>query len=216
MLFSRRPSRDTCADSLPSFFSPLGQSGHRPSRLVADPVGLWEQGHALFRDSPKTFPVPFLEGDVFDPAFLAAQPPPSAPLPHNPPALDAITSLNPLRGHVAAVYMGKFLHIFDEAGQARLARALAGLLSPEPGSILFGVQGALPVRGPFKPGTSDWTMFCHSPESLGALFEEAFGGKGKIRFESRMITEPGGPTYFDTWPGNERPFVCQEWSVTRL
>ncbi|KAI0716164.1 hypothetical protein C8T65DRAFT_125382 [Cerioporus squamosus] len=180
--------------------------------------GLYKEGHALFRDSPETFPVPFIEGDVLDPGFLDIQEPlTTATAPTDaPPELSTVTSLNQLRGHVSAVYMGKFLHIFDEAGQAQIAHALAGLLSPEPGSMLFGVQGALPESGPWKPTSSDWTMFCHSPESLGRLFEEAFGGADKIRFQSRMITEPGGPTYFDTWPGNERPFTCQEWSVVRL
>ncbi|PIL30034.1 hypothetical protein GSI_07946 [Ganoderma sinense ZZ0214-1] len=183
--------------------------------------GLYTEGHNLFRDTPDTFPVPFLQGDVLDPAFLAiAEPLPtdSEAIPaESAPSLTGLTSLNPLRGHVSAIYLGKFLHVFDEAGQAHIARALAGLLSPEPGSILFGVQGALEERGPFNPaGSPDWTMFCHSPESLGRLFEDAFGGPGRIRFESRMVEEPGGPTYFDTWPGNKKPFTCQEWSVVRL
>ncbi|PIL30037.1 hypothetical protein GSI_07949 [Ganoderma sinense ZZ0214-1] len=161
--------------------------------------GLYKEGHSLFRDTPDTFPVPFLQGDVLDPAFLAIpEPLPMDAIPTEPvPSLTGLTSLNPLRGHVSAVYLGKFLHVFDEAGQAHIARALAGLLSPESGSILFGVQGALEERGPFSPACSDWTMFCHSPESLGRLFEDAFGGPGRIRFESRMVEEPGGPTYFD-------------------
>ncbi|KAI1787643.1 hypothetical protein LXA43DRAFT_702318 [Ganoderma leucocontextum] len=180
--------------------------------------GLYKEGHALFRDTPTTFSVPFIQGDVFDPNFLAiAEHLPMYTVPTEPvPSLTGLTSLNPLRGHVSAVYMGKFLHVFDEAGQAHIAKALAGLLSPEPGSILFGVQGALEERGPFTPAGSDWTMFCHSPESLGNLFEDVFGGPGAIKFESRVVEEPGGPTYFGTWPGNQKPFTCQEWSVTRL
>ncbi|KAM5536370.1 hypothetical protein V8D89_009968 [Ganoderma adspersum] len=180
--------------------------------------GLYKEGHRLFRDTPTTFPVPFVQGDVFDPNFLTiAQPLSADALPRAPtPALTGLTSLNPLCGHVSAIYMGKFLHVFNEAGQAHIARALAGLLSPERGSLLFGVQGAVEERGPFTPAGSDWTMFCHSPESLGKLFEDAFGGPGTVRFESRMVEEPGGPTYFDTWLGNEKPFTCQEWLVTRL
>ncbi|KAI0752414.1 hypothetical protein C8Q80DRAFT_1334865 [Daedaleopsis nitida] len=167
--------------------------------------GLYKEGHALFRGTPETFPVPFIEGDVFDPAFLEPREPfTSETAPSDaPPALVGLTSLNPLRGHVSAVFMGKFLHLFDEAGQARIARAVAGLLSPLPGSMLFGVQGALEEMGQFCPQRTDFTMFCHSPESLG-------------HFESRLTKEPGGPTYFDTWPGNTQSFVCQEWSVTRL
>ncbi|KAI0757744.1 hypothetical protein C8Q80DRAFT_1091298 [Daedaleopsis nitida] len=189
------------------------------SCLATDLRGsLYNEGHALFRDTPETFPVPFIEGDVFDPAFLEPREPftaetaPTDP----PPALGSLTSLNPLRGHVSAVFMGKFLHLFDEAKQAHIARALAGLLSPVPGSMIFGVQGALAEMGQFRPTGTEFTMFCHSPESLGKVFEDACGGPGRIKFESRLTTEPGGPTYFDTWPGNTQPFVCQEWSVTRL
>ncbi len=129
-------------------------------------IGLYKEGHNLFKDTPDTFPVPFIQGDVFDPTFLAIIEPSSkdaAPT-DSVPALKGLTSLNPLRGHVSAVYMGRFLHVFDEAGQAHIAKALAGRLSPEAGSILFGVQGALEERGPFTPVGSDWTMFCHSPE----------------------------------------------------
>lgn len=189
-----------------------------PTRADPNPLGLYKEGHNLFKDTPDTLPVPFIQGDALDPNFLAVTEPlskNSAPI-EPVPTLKGLTSLNPLRGHVSAVYMGKFLHVFDEAGQAHIAKAVAGLLSPEPGSMLFGVQGALEERGPFTPAGSDWTMFCHSPKSLGKLFEDAFGGSGTIKFESRMVEEPGGPTYFDTWPGNLKSFTCQEWSVIRL
>ncbi|THH16275.1 hypothetical protein EW146_g4351 [Bondarzewia mesenterica] len=39
------------------------------------PLGLWNLGHDLFRSTPESFPVPFIEGDVFDPSFLEAVPP---------------------------------------------------------------------------------------------------------------------------------------------
>ncbi|KAI0321912.1 hypothetical protein OF83DRAFT_1050413 [Amylostereum chailletii] len=208
-----------CASSLGSDVRKAVLDGYPIQSCLATDLrgGLWQQGHALFKSTPESFPVPFIEGDVFDRAFLDVVPPFSADAPPlgPPPALEAVTSLNPLRGHVSAVFMGKFLHLFDEAGQAHLARALAGLLSPEPGSILFGVQGAQPERGPFTPTSSDWTMFCHSLESWKELWEGVFG-PGKVKVETRMVTEPGGPSYFDTWPGNTKPFTCQEWSVTRL
>ena len=164
--------------------------------------------------------MPFVAGDVFDPAHLETVPPFYAP-PETPvPQLNTLTSLNPLRGHVSAIHASLFFHLFDEEKQLQLARKLAGLLSPEPGSVIMGAHGGRPEKGlrteVMRPNSHGITMFCHSPESLGRLFEHAFGGPDKIKFESRLITEPGGPTYFDTWPGNQKPFTCQEWSVVRL
>ena len=185
--------------------------------LLTQLAGLWEQGHVLFRSTPASFPVPFIEGDVFDRSFLDVGPPfakGSHPT-DSAPALSEVKSLNPLRGHVSAVFMGKFMHLFDEAGQRHIAAALAGLLSPEPGSMIFGVQGALPERGLFVPTNTGWSMFCHSPDSWKELWEDVFG-KGTVEVKSRLVTEPGGPDYFETWPGNTKPFQCQEWSVTRL
>ncbi|TFY76056.1 hypothetical protein EWM64_g7955 [Hericium alpestre] len=49
--------------------------------------GFWDLGHKLFNTTPETFPVPFIPGDIFNPAhlqpaepFTAASPPP-APAP---------------------------------------------------------------------------------------------------------------------------------------
>ncbi|KAJ7853571.1 hypothetical protein B0H14DRAFT_3654160 [Mycena olivaceomarginata] len=44
---------------------------------------LWDLGHELFNSTPATFPVAFLAGDAFDPAFLEPFPPltPSSDVP---------------------------------------------------------------------------------------------------------------------------------------
>ena len=63
-----------------------------------------------------------------------------------PPELSTVYSLNQLRGHVSAVYMGKFLHSFDEAGQAQIAHALAGLNSVT-GRL---EEGAVPYHVPMS------------------------------------------------------------------
>ncbi|KAH9928839.1 uncharacterized protein B0H18DRAFT_1094050 [Fomitopsis serialis] len=39
----------------------------------------WHLGYRLFKDSPEGFPVPFLQGDVLNPAFLDPSPPVYAP-----------------------------------------------------------------------------------------------------------------------------------------
>jgi len=131
------------------------------------------------------------------------------------PSLSSITSLNDLRGHVSAVYTGAFFHLFLEAEQEQIARALAGLLSPEPGSMLLGVHGAQSTKGFWSPTGHDYRMFCHSCDSWKELWEEIFG-KGNIQAKAQLRREIGGDSYFDTWPGNQSPYHVMEWSVTRL
>ncbi|KAH9836551.1 uncharacterized protein C8Q71DRAFT_47602 [Rhodofomes roseus] len=180
-------------------------------------AAFWELGHKLFNDSPETFPVPFLAGDAFSPAFLQ----PSAPfyaLPSTPaPALKALTTLTPLLGHVSAIHASSFFHLFNEAQQAALARALAGLLSPEPGSVIFGSHGGRSkkgLRGEVARGL--WRtepMWCHDPESWEALWDGEVFERGTVRVEAVLkeghsrwegVSEDGGV------PGS------LVWSVTRL
>ncbi|KAI6140579.1 hypothetical protein BKA82DRAFT_4209955, partial [Pisolithus tinctorius] len=52
-----------------------------------------------------------------------------------PPDLSTLTSLNPLHGHYSIMYASHSMHIFTEKQQVHLGYALAGLLSPEPGSL---------------------------------------------------------------------------------
>lgn len=89
----------------------------------------WDIGHKLFKSTPESFPVPFVQGDVFDPKHIApASPlytPPSTPRPD----LSTLASLTPLQGHVSAIHVAAFFHLFQEDGQLKAARALASLLS---------------------------------------------------------------------------------------
>lgn len=160
--------------------------------------------------------MPFLEGDVFDQAFLAPvapftlQSPPSTPRPN----LKALTSLNPLRGHVSAIFAGSFIHLFPEESQTQVARSLAGLLSPEPGSMLLGIHVGLVEKG-FWAANLDYKLFCHSPESWKELWEGIFG-KGKVEVKAELKPQVGGLDHFGTFPGNTQPIYLMEYSVTRL
>ncbi|KAL5492120.1 hypothetical protein ACEPAI_3567 [Sanghuangporus weigelae] len=115
---------------------------------------LWDIGHEMFRSTPETFPVPFIEGDVLDPSFFLDTFPPvmsegttMVPSARQPVSLDRVKNLNELRGGVSAIFAGAFFHLFTEVNQERIARGLAGLLSPSPGSMLLVVHGGKTTKG---------------------------------------------------------------------
>ncbi|PIL24450.1 hypothetical protein GSI_14204 [Ganoderma sinense ZZ0214-1] len=180
----------------------------------------WELGHKLFKSTPETFPVPFLPGDAFDPAFLEPTAPftASRPPPAPRPDLATLTALNALRGHVSAIHASAFFHLFDEERQTQLAHALAGLLSPEPGSMLIGGHRGQPVAGvrtDLGRRRQDGTKrFAHSPESWAALWDGQVFEKGTVRVEAvlREVERPGDLAGVS---GDTKSYnLC--WSVTRL
>jgi hypothetical protein len=176
----------------------------------------WDFGHALFRSNQETFPVPFIGGDVFDDAYISEQPvlhtgsSPSGPRPMD---LHALKSLKELHGHVSALYAGSFFHLFDEAGQKRIARRLASLLSPEPGSMLIGVHHGMPEHGILQLDPT-YQMFCYSPHSWKEMWENVFAG---TKVEVRVgLKAHGGKDYYGTWPKNTRELFMMWWSITRV
>lgn len=164
--------------------------GFPADRVVATDIHpeFWDIGHRVFLDTPALFPVKFVAGDVFDDAFLPPAPvAPTGAAPADrdaPPDLASLSTLAPLRGRVGAIYASSFFHLFGEAQQAELARRLAGLLSPTPGSFIFGSHVGRPESGlrvEFARPNVDARvrMFCHSPESWRALWEGVLG-KGAV------------------------------------
>ncbi|PIL22771.1 hypothetical protein GSI_15465 [Ganoderma sinense ZZ0214-1] len=155
----------------------------------------WELGHKLFKSTPETFPVPFIPGDAFDPAFLRPTAPftVSNPPRHPRPDLATLTSLNPLRGHVSAIHASSFFHLFDEERQAQLARSLACLLSPEPGSMLLGAHRGLVEAGVRKEvrrgNASTIQLFGHSPESWKELWDGQVFEKGTVKVDALLSSE---------------------------
>ncbi|KAH9910509.1 hypothetical protein B0H21DRAFT_782503 [Amylocystis lapponica] len=130
------------------------------------------------------------------------------------PALPSLTSLAPLRGHVAAIHASAFFHLFDEAKQAQLARALAGLLAPEPGALIFGAHGGRPEKGVrvAPAGHERTAMFCHSPESFAALWDGEVFKRGTVRVEA-VLKETERR---DVQGGEDARSWHLVWSVTRL
>ena len=139
--------------------------------------------------------MPFLAGDAFDPSFLALSPiQPTAPHPSSPsapPALSELKSLTPLAGHVSAIHATNFFHLFPAPQQRALAQLLAGLLAPQPGSLIFGshVGRAAPGELAWR-GERAWPMFCHAPASWRAMWEEVFAG-APVRVEAVVVEYEG-------------------------
>ncbi|KAI0720552.1 hypothetical protein C8T65DRAFT_633472 [Cerioporus squamosus] len=179
---------------------------------------LWDLGHELFRSTPETFPVPFLEGDILNPSFLSLAPPlPTSTTNAAPaPKLSSVTTLSELHGHLSAIFTGAFFHLFNFDQQLHVARLLAGLLSPLPGSMLLGVQGGRAEKGLWCPAEGT-RMNCHSPDSWREMWEGIFAEVGaKVEVQARLQKAPGGDSMFGTYPGNTDPYHVLQWSVVRL
>ncbi|KAJ7206521.1 hypothetical protein GGX14DRAFT_637452 [Mycena pura] len=177
----------------------------------------WNHGHELFRSTPETFPVAFLSGDVFDPAFLAPSSSASTMMP--PSNLSNITSLTALAGHVSILHCSYVFHLFDEQKQAGLARLLAVLLSPLPGSMSFGSQPGMKTKGFFSnpayySGDPGRRLFAHSPESWidlwGGIFPE-----GTVRLEA-ALKKPEECHPSQIHPTSKAAYGVMIWSITRL
>jgi len=148
----------------------------------------WELGHRLFKTTPETFPVPFVQGSVFDPLLIAAHEP-FHQLPLTPrPNLSTLTSLTPLQGHVSVIHVTAFFHLFDKEEQIAAARALASLLSPTTGSFIFGAHATQASTGgsTFK-NVRGKDIYCFSPEDWVALWDGEIFKKGSVEVEYQMF-----------------------------
>lgn len=172
----------------------------------------WDMGYKLFRDSPGTFTVPFVQGDVLSPSFLEPSPPIYTPLVTPTPDLTALTSLTPLAGRLSAIHASYLIHLFGEDRQLQIARALGGLLDPRPGSVIFGQHVGAPKKGTIiiYPTGEPVPMFCHSPESWTELWDGTVFKKGSVRVEVELLTLPVPRGALD------HTYWQLVWSVTRL
>jgi len=189
-------------------------------------------GHKLFRTTQETYPMAFVPGDIFDPKHLEVVPPVvvSAAASHGSttgdprsgssvpaPDLGSLTSLNSLHGRVLAIHASSFFHMFGEEKQLHVARALAGLLSPESGSVIFGMQVGLPEKG-FDPLVVHWhrdhRMWCHSPESWTQLWDGLVFENGMVNVQTELVHM--GKKHLEPDASQNTTFTVLVWSVTRL
>jgi hypothetical protein len=183
-------------------------------------------GHKLFRTTQETYSIAFVPGDIFDPKHLEVVPPVVVSAAHgsttgDPPSsapapdLRNLNSLNPLHGRVFAIHASSFFHLFDEEKQLHVARALAGLLSPEPGSVIFGMQVGLPEKGFEQSAVNrDHWMWCHSPESWTQLWDGLIFENGVVNVQTKLVHM--GKKYVEPDAPQDTTFSVLVWSVTRL
>jgi len=113
--------------------------------------------------------------------------------------------LNDLHGKLTAIHASSIFHLFSAEQQASLVRAVAALLSPEEGSIVFGSHAALPKQGVVRDEVFGMIVevYCHDPESWNKLWEDA--GPFKTETFLTEVVRPDGET---AW--------MMAWSATRI
>lgn len=175
----------------------------------------FELGNKLFKSD---FPGHFIPGDALDSDFLKIVPPfYSAPVTPRPD-LRSLKTLTPLLGHVSAINASSFFHLFDEPQQLEVGRALAGLLSPEPGSLIFGEHAGRPVKGyrtdglPRDDGSYE---FCHSPETWKEMWDGGVFEKGTVKADA-LLVEVKRPDRVTDDNRDAARFWVMAWSVVRL
>ncbi|KAI0806647.1 hypothetical protein C8Q74DRAFT_1312763 [Fomes fomentarius] len=189
----------------------------RDSIIATDIVPeFWGLSHKLFNTTQETFPVPFISGNIFDPAFLEPTPPfyvpPSCP---KPSKLSDVKTLTELRGHVSAISICAVFHVFKtEDEQLQLARAIASLLSPEPGSMIIGLHSGLRDAGLRMRDAAEVPVYCHSPESWTELWDGQVFGKGTVKVDARLLERPRRHVQGGVISHSSRTIL--EWTVTRL
>lgn len=177
---------------------------------------MWDYGHELFKSTPESFPVGFVAGDAFDPAIIAPREPFYEPreIVDRPRDLRSLSSLTPLQGTISVIHATFFFHLFGEARQLELARRLATLLLPAPGSTIFGVhigslEKGLQSTDLTRPGKY---IFCHSPESWKDMWDGDVFRKGTVRVTCGLKKKERNES--GTIPGAEYYWLW--WSVTRM
>ncbi len=177
----------------------------------------WNLGHKLFCSTNSTFPAKFVPGDILNSDHLDVAPVLYAAIDTSDtptPLLSTLTSLNPLRGHVSAIHAGAFFHLFTEEQQTHIARALAGLLSPEPGSMIVGTQSGAHEKGiraiQRAPNMSSLSQFCHCPESWTELWDGQVFKKGTVKVDTELIK------FESEMATTQLDYHYLSWSVTRL
>jgi len=171
-------------------------------------VEFLQLGHELFKTTPASYGGHLLPGDVFDPAFLCIAEPSEDV--SSAPAIDlsSLDSLNPLHGRISVINASKFFHCFTEDKQLHLARALAGLLSAQPGSVICGYHIGALEKGIVTNEISGikHDMFRHSPQTWSSLWDGEVFAKGSVKVETK----------FEIIVLKEVSHPMMTWSVTRL
>ncbi|EGO04103.1 hypothetical protein SERLA73DRAFT_158452 [Serpula lacrymans var. lacrymans S7.3] len=135
------------------------------------------------------------------------------------PKLNTVTTLNALRGHISALHAAAFFHLFSEEQQLAVGRSLAPLLSPLPGSVIFGYHIGKKEKGLIE--MFGHTLFCHCPETWAAMWDGVVFAKGTVRVDVKLQEKRPSmelsPKVTGNIPAEEaKAMMWLVWSVTRL
>jgi len=120
--------------------------------------------------------------------------------------LSSLESLNPLHGHISVINATRLFHLFNEDKQLHLARALAGLLSAQPGSVICGDQIGALKKGFTGNNLLGSQLFAHTPETWASMWNGNVFEKGSVKVETDLL---------DRSVHGKQLFLLR-WSVTRL
>ncbi|KIJ57167.1 hypothetical protein M422DRAFT_198577 [Sphaerobolus stellatus SS14] len=182
----------------------LVADGFPAHKVVATDVNshLWQIGHRLFCSNTRTFPVKFVQADVFDDRALSLQ----TPVFPARPDLRAVHTLTQLKGHGTIVTLQMVFHLFDQRTQYELAHRMATLLSPMPGSIMVGRQ--MGDTTPRNLMLGQKPHFLHNVQSWERMWATIFP-PGTVELQTALVELPThikggstgmlGITHFLTW-----------------
>ncbi|KLO19232.1 hypothetical protein SCHPADRAFT_818431 [Schizopora paradoxa] len=183
----------------------------------------WDIGHRLYRSTPESFPVRFAAGDILDPSFLSLRDvvyeDETSENSDAELSVHNLTSLTPLLGRVSFIHTAALFHLFSEEDQLLVAKRFASLLSPVPGSMIFGWHAGRVVKGfrseakPAGPGMLGNNMFCHSPESWKEMWSQQVFRPGTVSVEATLIEKVRDVELVVQSTATPQYLV---WSVTRL
>jgi hypothetical protein len=119
-----------------------------------------------------------------------------------------LKSLNPLHGRISAINAVSFFHLFSEEKQLHVAKALAGLLSAQSGSVICGYQVGAPEKGMVNTSLTGLKhhLFVHSPKTWSSLWDGEVFKKGSVKVETELIKVAI----------REVQYFTIKWSVVRL
>ncbi|GJJ06970.1 hypothetical protein Clacol_001168 [Clathrus columnatus] len=144
---------------------------------------LWEIGHRLFCSTPRTFPVKFIRGDIFDQSVLSDYTSPSL----SQPNIHSLDTLTPLKEHATTITLQMVFHLFDLKRQYLLAKRVASLLSSAPNSLIVGRQMGDATPRTMMLGKSP--HFIHNPESWERMWSDVFP-KGSVEYRTALVDLP--------------------------
>ncbi|EGN92922.1 hypothetical protein SERLA73DRAFT_190280 [Serpula lacrymans var. lacrymans S7.3] len=186
--------------------------GYPPNKVIASDLcsEFWDIGKKLFKADAEGDKIRFIQEDIteLDPKALE-----SMPSPDN--TLAAPNTLSDLHQRCSVIHISYVFHFFSKEQQYNLACTLASLLSPKPGSIIFGAQVGLAEAGE-RTSAMGYKTFGQCPLS----WKELWVGEGGVfsadaaECEAKLF-EPEPKDAITPNPIDKKPYLLK-WSVKRL